>query len=55
MSDYSINSNTLIFVSLLLLGAVVFHIVTTIDTFKQASKGAFSKDERATSFLVKQN
>ncbi|MFF2880785.1 hypothetical protein [Bacillus toyonensis] len=51
MSDYSINSNTLIFVSLLLLGAVVYHIVTTIDTFKQASKGAFSMDERATSFF----
>ncbi|MES9699879.1 hypothetical protein ABWK42_22060 [Bacillus sp. JJ927] len=53
MSDYSINSNTLIFVSLLLLGAVVVHIVTTIDTFKQASEGAFSMDERSASFFSK--
>ena len=39
---------------MLFLGAVIVHIVTTIDTFKQASEGAFSKDERSTSFLVKQ-
>ena len=31
-----------------------FHIVTTIDTFKLASEGAFSMDERSVSFLVKQ-
>ncbi|MBL1704066.1 hypothetical protein ELE02_33170, partial [Klebsiella pneumoniae] len=38
-------------VGLLLLGAVIFHILTTIDTFKQASEGAFSMDERYASFF----
>lgn len=41
------------YVGLLLLGAVIFHILTTIDTFKQASEGAFSMDERSTSFFSK--
>ena len=54
MTDYSIDRMTLICVGLLFIGAVIFHIVTTIDTFKQASEGAFSMDERSRSFLVKQ-
>ena len=35
MTDYSIDRMTLICVGLLFIGAVIFHIVTTIDTFKQ--------------------
>ncbi|XLG18535.1 hypothetical protein ACI5QN_01933 [Bacillus cereus] len=38
---------------LLFLGAVFVHLVTTIDTFKQARVGAFSMDERAASFFSK--
>ncbi|MFY4672437.1 hypothetical protein [Bacillus anthracis] len=53
ISEDSIDRITLIYVGMLFLGAVIVHIVTTIDTFKQASKGAFSKDERSTSFFSK--
>ncbi|PEQ55907.1 hypothetical protein [Bacillus cereus] len=53
ISDYSIDRMTLICVGLLFVGAVIVHIVTTIDTFKQASEGAFSKDERSISFFSK--
>ncbi|MGX5536669.1 hypothetical protein ACWKTJ_01830 [Bacillus wiedmannii] len=53
ISDYSIDRMTLICVGLLFIGAVIAHIVTTIDTFKQASEGAFSKDERSISFFSK--
>ena len=51
MTDYSIDRMTLICVGLLFIGAVIVHIVTTIDTFKQASEGAFSMDERSRSFF----
>ncbi|MDM5188351.1 hypothetical protein QUF99_13785 [Bacillus sp. DX4.1] len=51
MSDYSIDQITLTYVGLLVLGAVIIHIVTTLDTFKQASEGAFSMDERSASFF----
>ena len=54
ISNYSIDQITLLYVGLLFLGAVFVHLVTTIDTFKQAESGAFSMDERAASFLVKQ-
>ncbi|MFF2237998.1 hypothetical protein ACFVUU_07455 [Bacillus thuringiensis] len=53
MSNYSINFITLIYVGLLVLGAILVHGVTTVDTFKQASKGAFSMGERSTSFFNK--
>lgn len=42
------------YVGLLFLGAVILHILATIDTFRQASKGAFNKGEESSSFLVKQ-
>ncbi|MGG0240027.1 hypothetical protein [Bacillus rhizoplanae] len=51
MVDYSIDRITLIYVGLLFLGAIIVHIVTTLDTFKQASEGAFSMDERSVSFF----
>ncbi|MGG0240020.1 hypothetical protein [Bacillus rhizoplanae] len=51
MVDSSIDWITLMYAGLLLLGAVIVHIVTTLDTFKQASEGAFSMDERSTSFF----
>ncbi|MGG0184809.1 hypothetical protein [Bacillus rhizoplanae] len=51
IANSSIDQITLMYAGLLFLGAVVVHIVTTIDTFKQASKGAFSMDERSTSFF----
>ena len=47
------NSNGRIYTGLLFLGAVIVHIVSTIDTFKQASEGAFSSDERSSSFFTK--
>ncbi|ARJ21816.1 hypothetical protein [Bacillus mycoides] len=53
MSEYSIDRMTLICVGLLFLGAVIVHIVTTIDTFKQANEGAFSMDDRSISFFSK--
>ncbi|PGA05767.1 hypothetical protein [Bacillus toyonensis] len=39
--------------TILFVGAVIIHIVATLDTFKQASEGAFSADERSTSFFSK--
>ncbi|PGY18984.1 hypothetical protein [Bacillus cereus] len=53
MANNSIDWITIMYVGLLLLGAVIFHVLTTIDTFKQASEGAFSMDERSTSFFSK--
>ncbi|EOP26432.1 MULTISPECIES: hypothetical protein [Bacillus] len=53
MSDYTIDRITLGYVGFLFLGAVIVHIVTTIDTFKQASEGAFSMNERSNSFFSK--
>ncbi|PHB09670.1 hypothetical protein COE81_00835 [Bacillus wiedmannii] len=53
MANNSIDWITILYAGLLLLGAVIFHIVTTIDTFKQASEGAFSMDERSASFFSK--
>ena len=54
MANNSIDQITLLYAGLLFLGAVVVHIVTTLDTLKQASEGAFSMDERSASFLVKE-
>ncbi|MBJ8081786.1 hypothetical protein P4308_16655 [Bacillus wiedmannii] len=53
IANNSMDRITLNYVCLLYLGAVIFHIVTTIDTFKLASKGAFSMDERSVSFFSK--
>ncbi|PFC19732.1 hypothetical protein CN264_28465 [Bacillus cereus] len=53
ISEDSIDRITLIYVGMLFLGAAIVHIVTTIDTFKQASEGAFSMDERSASFFSK--
>ncbi|SCN35323.1 Protein of unknown function [Bacillus cytotoxicus] len=53
MANNTIDRITLIYTGLLFLGAVIVHIVTTIDTFKHASEGAFSMDERSTSFFSK--
>ncbi|MEH6936191.1 hypothetical protein [Bacillus sp. JJ783] len=53
MSNYSIDQITLMYVGLLFLGAVIFHILATIDTFRQASKGAFNKGEESSSFFSK--
>ncbi|MGE7889132.1 hypothetical protein ACQKN7_17445 [Bacillus cereus] len=53
MSDYTIDGITLVYVGFLFIGAVIIHIVTTIDTFKQASEGAYSMNERSASFFSK--
>ncbi|HDR7354482.1 Uncharacterized protein BCZB5J_02024 [Bacillus cereus] len=53
ISDYTIDGITLVYVGFLFIGAVIVHIVTTIDTFKQASEGAFSMNERSASFFSK--
>nr|EEK67838.1 hypothetical protein bcere0006_19330 [Bacillus wiedmannii] len=51
---YSNDRITLTYVALLLLGAFIIHIFTTINTFKQASEGAFSRGGIQFRFLVKQ-
>ncbi|RAN80370.1 hypothetical protein [Bacillus sp. SRB_331] len=53
ISDYIIDGITLVYVGFLFIGAVIVHIVTTIDMFKQASEGAFSMNERSASFFSK--
>ena len=40
------NSTGRMYTGLLFVGAVIIHIVATLDTFKQASEGAFSSGER---------
>ncbi|MGV3290178.1 hypothetical protein ACE2AI_23035 [Bacillus wiedmannii] len=51
IANNSMDQITLSYVGLLYFGGIIFHIVTTIDTFKQASEGAFSTDERSRSFF----
>ncbi|KMQ03176.1 hypothetical protein [Bacillus cereus] len=53
MSNYSIDQITLMYVGLLFLGAVMLHILATIDTFRQAREGAFSTGEESSSFFSK--
>ena len=54
VSEMADNSIGRMYTGLLFVGAVIIHIVATLDTFKQASEGAFNGDERSTSFLVRQ-
>ncbi|MES9699875.1 hypothetical protein ABWK42_22035 [Bacillus sp. JJ927] len=53
MIEYSIDYITRIYVGLLVLGGVIIHIATTVDTFKQASEGAFSRGDKSASFFSK--
>ncbi|EEK62373.1 hypothetical protein bcere0005_18720 [Bacillus cereus 172560W] len=53
MIEHSIDLHTRVYVGLLVLGGIIVHIVTALDTFKQASEGAFSMDERYASFFSK--
>ncbi|PRT07194.1 hypothetical protein C6356_01910 [Bacillus wiedmannii] len=53
VSEMADNSIGRMYTALLVVGAVIIHIVATLDTFKQASEGAFSSDERSTSFFSK--
>ncbi|HHT7065306.1 hypothetical protein [Bacillus thuringiensis] len=53
VSEMADNSTGRMYTGLLFVGAVIIHIVATLDTFKQASEGAFSSDERSTSFFSK--
>lgn len=53
VSEMADNSIGRMYTGLLVVGAVIIHIVATLDTFKQASEGAFSSDERSTSFFGK--
>ncbi|HDX9494716.1 TPA: hypothetical protein ROX80_005592, partial [Bacillus thuringiensis] len=53
VSEMADNSIGRMYTGLLVVGAVIIHSVATLDTFKQASKGAFSSDERSTSFFSK--
>ncbi|MGH1255295.1 MULTISPECIES: hypothetical protein [Bacillus] len=53
VSEMADNSIGRMYTGLLVVGAVIIHIVATIDTFKQASEGAFSMDERSASFFSK--
>ncbi|WP_062239453.1 hypothetical protein [Fictibacillus sp. FJAT-27399] len=51
--ESSTNTPTLIYIGLLLLGALFLHILTTIDTFKQAENGAFNMGGNSSSFFNK--
>ncbi|EKS8377820.1 hypothetical protein ABE55_21965 [Bacillus thuringiensis] len=51
MIEHSIDLHTRIYVGLLVLGGIIVHIVTTVDTFKQASEGAFSSGDKSASFF----
>ncbi|MCE9754153.1 hypothetical protein [Bacillus cereus] len=53
MIEHSIDLNTRVYVGLLVLGGIIVHIVTTVDTFKQASEGAFSSGDKSDSFFSK--
>ncbi|KKZ92571.1 hypothetical protein B4147_1807 [Bacillus wiedmannii] len=53
MIEHSIDLNTRVYVGLLVLGGIIVHIVTTVDTFKQASEGAFSSGDKSASFFSK--
>ncbi|COK92111.1 Uncharacterised protein [Streptococcus pneumoniae] len=53
MIEHSIDRNTCVYVGLLVLGGIIVHIVTTVDTFKQASEGAFSSEDKSASFFSK--
>ncbi|EMI9088295.1 MULTISPECIES: hypothetical protein [unclassified Bacillus (in: firmicutes)] len=53
MIENSIDLNTRVYVGLLVLGGIIVHIVTTVDTFKQASEGAFSSGDKSDSFFSK--
>ena len=50
VSEMADNSTGRMYTGLLFVGAVIIHIVATLDTFKQASEGAFSSGERSTFF-----
>lgn len=43
LGDYYPNVTTQIYISLLFVGAVIVHIVSAVDIFKQAREGAFNK------------
>ncbi len=53
MIEYSTDLITRAYVGLLVLGGSIVHIVTTVDTFNQASKGAFSSGGKSASFFSK--
>ena len=53
MIEHSIDLNTRVYVGLLVLGGIIVHIVTTVDTFKQVSEGAFSSGDKSDSFFSK--
>ena len=53
MIEHSIDLHTRVYVGLLVLGGIIVHIVTTVDTFKQASEGAFSSGGKSASFFSK--
>ncbi|MDA2382763.1 hypothetical protein PDN41_13340 [Bacillus cereus] len=53
MIEYSIDLITRVYVGLLVLGGSIVHIVTTVDTFKQASEGVFSSEDKSASFFSK--
>ncbi|MDR4901481.1 hypothetical protein P4T54_18400 [Bacillus mycoides] len=53
MIEHSIDLYTRVYVGLLVLGGIIVHIMTTVDTFKQASEGAFSSGDKSASFFSK--
>ncbi|AMR02500.1 hypothetical protein [Bacillus thuringiensis] len=53
MIEHSIDLNTRVYEGLLVLGGIIVHIVTTVDTFKQASEGALSSGDKSDSFFSK--
>ncbi|MGG1575222.1 hypothetical protein ABHN01_19745 [Fictibacillus sp. NRS-1165] len=53
MTDYRINNKTLIFVGLLILGAIIVHVWAMIDGFIQVKKGEFKQGSFSLIFFNK--
>ncbi|HCF51844.1 MAG TPA: hypothetical protein DEU03_01485 [Bacillus sp. (in: Bacteria)] len=52
MFDFPSNNKTLVYIGLIMLGALCTHIVTTIDVFKKAKHGGYKSEGPAVSFFT---
>ncbi|KLA33697.1 hypothetical protein [Bacillus cereus] len=50
--DFPCDNKTLVYIGLILLGAICTHIVATIDVFKQAKHGGYKLEGPAVSFFT---
>ena len=52
MFDFPRNNKTLVYIGLIMLGALCTHIVTTIDVFKKAKHGGYKSEGPTVSFFT---